>query len=152
MSRMKPRLEANDLNYETVESQKEDTGRSFSDLTRFLSLVGFIALLLGCTGVASAVHVYIKEKVNAIAILRCLGVKASQAFIIYLIQITGIGFIGSFIGAAIGHNHSAVFAIHYKRFSSCKNHRSYFMVCCFTGNGFRNYHLCFICIITTSFY
>ncbi len=102
MDRMKPRLEANDLNYETVESQKEDTGRSFSDLTRFLSLVGFIALLLGCTGVASAVHVYIREKVNAIAILRCLGVKASQAFIIYLIQIVGIGFIGSFIGAVLG--------------------------------------------------
>lgn len=100
--RIRPMLEANDLNYETVESQKEDTGRSFSDLTRFLSLVGFIALLLGCTGVASAVHVYVKEKVNAIAILRCLGVKSSQAFIIYLIQIVGVGFIGSFIGAVLG--------------------------------------------------
>jgi putative ABC transport system permease protein len=98
----KTRLEATDLNYETVDRQKEDTGRSFSDLTRFLSLVGFIALLLGCTGVASAVHVYVKEKVNAIAILRCLGIKASQAFIIYLIQIVGIGFIGLFIGAALG--------------------------------------------------
>ncbi len=102
IDRITPQLEENDLNYETVESQKEDTGRSFSDLTRFLSLVGFIALLLGCTGVASAVHVYIKEKVNSIAILRCLGVKASQAFIIYLIQIVGIGFIGSFIGALLG--------------------------------------------------
>lgn len=102
MDGLKLRLEANDLNYETVESQKEDTGRSFSDLTRFLSLVGFIALLLGCTGVASAVHVYVKEKVNAIAILRCLGVRASQAFMIYLIQIVSIGFIGSLIGAALG--------------------------------------------------
>ena len=33
---------------------------------------------------------------------RCLGVKASQAFIIYLIQIAGIGFIGSLIGAVLG--------------------------------------------------
>ena len=99
---IKPRLEANDLHYETVEGQKEDTGRFFSNLTRFLSLVGFIALLLGCTGVASAVHVYIKEKVNAIAILRCLGVKASQAFVIYLIQIISVGFIGSLIGTALG--------------------------------------------------
>lgn len=99
---IKPRLEANDLRYETVESQKEDTGRSFENLTRFLSLVGFIALLLGCTGVASAVHVYIKEKVNSIAVLRCLGVKASQAFIIFLIQIVGIGLIGSLIGTALG--------------------------------------------------
>ena len=102
MDVMKSRFEANDLNYETVERQKEDTGRSFSDLTKFLSLVGFIALLLGCTGVASAVHVYVKEKVNAIAILRCLGVRGSQAFIIYLIQIVGIGFIGSLIGAILG--------------------------------------------------
>lgn len=99
---MKQRLEANDLNYETVARQKEDTGRSFSDLTRFLSLVGFIALLLGCTGVASAVHVYVKEKVNSIAILRCIGIKASQAVFIYLIQIIGIGCIGSVTGAALG--------------------------------------------------
>ncbi len=102
VQQIKPRLEKNDLNYETVESQKEDTGRSFTNLTRFLALVGFIALLLGCTGVASAVHVYIKEKINAIAILRCLGVRASQAFVIYLIQIVGIGFIGSFIGTVLG--------------------------------------------------
>ncbi|HUP11715.1 MAG TPA: FtsX-like permease family protein, partial [Niastella sp.] len=102
MQNIKPRLEANDLRYETVESQKDNTGRSFANLTRFLSLVGFIALVLGCTGVASAVHVYIKEKVNAIAILRCLGVKASQAFIIYLIQIVGIGLIGSLMGTALG--------------------------------------------------
>jgi putative ABC transport system permease protein len=99
---IKPVLEANDYHYDTVETQKEDTGRSFSDLTRFLSLVGFIALLLGCTGVASAVHVYVKEKINSIAILRCLGAKASQAFIIFLVQIVCIGFIGSLAGAALG--------------------------------------------------
>lgn len=99
---VRPRLEANDCAIETVETQKENTGRTFTDLTRFLSLVGFIALLLGCTGVASAVHVYVKEKINTIAVLRCLGVKASQAFTIFLIQITGIGLLGSAIGAALG--------------------------------------------------
>ena len=150
MDQLKPRLEANDLNYETVESQKEDTGRSFSDLTRFLSLVGFIALLLGCTGVASAVHVYVKEKVNAIAILRCLGVKASQAFIIYLIQIVGIGFIGSFIGAVLGVVIQQFLPFIIKDFLPVKITTSYFMDRHFTGDGFRYYHLCFICIITTS--
>ena len=62
VDKLKPRLEADYLSDETIEEQKEDTGRSFSDLTRFLSLVGFIALLPGCTGVASAVHVYVKDK------------------------------------------------------------------------------------------
>ncbi|GAB2785035.1 ABC transporter permease [Rhabdobacter roseus] len=99
---LEPRLDAEDLNYSTVESQKESTGRSFRDLSRFLSLVGFIALLLGCIGVASAIHIYVREKLNSIAILRCLGVKASQAFLIYLIQITALGAIGALVGALLG--------------------------------------------------
>ncbi|WP_439585075.1 ABC transporter permease [Dyadobacter bucti] len=99
---LEPRFEAADLDYKTVQAQKEDTGRSFRDLTRFLALVGFVALLLGCIGVASAIHIYIKEKLNSIAILRCLGVKATQAFLIYLIQIVGIGILGSVLGAILG--------------------------------------------------
>ncbi|MBB3969060.1 ABC transporter permease [Mucilaginibacter phyllosphaerae] len=90
------------FNYDTVESKKEGTSRSFADLSRFLSLVGFIALLLGCVGVASAINIYIREKIRSIAIMRCMGVKASEAFLIYLIQITGIGLIGSVAGALLG--------------------------------------------------
>lgn len=97
-----PKLDKIGMNTETIQSRKENTGRSFGDLTRFLSLVGFIALLLGCVGVASAIHIYIREKIASIAIMRCLGVKASEAFLIYLIQIVGIGIIGSIIGAALG--------------------------------------------------
>ncbi len=100
--RIKPRLDTEDFDTETIESQKADTGRSFRDLTQFLTLVGFIALLLGCIGVASAVHIYIREKLNSIALLRCLGVKSTQAFVIYLIQIVGVGVLGSVIGAALG--------------------------------------------------
>lgn len=96
------RLEKAGLSYDTIESRKEKTGRSFDDLARFLSLVGFIALLLGCVGVASAIHIYIREKIASIAIMRCMGVKASEAFLIYLIQILGIGLLGSIIGSALG--------------------------------------------------
>lgn len=102
IEQIKPRIEAANLDYKTVQTQKEDTGRSFQDLTRFLALVGFVALLLGCIGVASAIHIYIREKLNSIAILRCLGVRGSQAFLIYLIQIAGIGLIGSILGALLG--------------------------------------------------
>jgi putative ABC transport system permease protein len=102
MERIKGRIEAADYNYKTVESQKAETGRSFRDLSRFLTLVGFVALLLGCIGVASAIHIYLKEKIASIALLRCLGVRSSQAFLIYLIQVTGIGFAGSLFGAALG--------------------------------------------------
>lgn len=99
---LEPKLEKAGLNYDTIDTRKENTGRSFEDLTKFLSLVGFIALLLGCVGVASAIHIYIREKIPSIAIMRCLGVRAGQAFVIYLIQIVGIGLLGSVIGAALG--------------------------------------------------
>lgn len=59
---IEPRLDKEGMDVNTVESQKQNTGKSFSDITNFLSLVGFIALLLGCIGVASAIHIYIREK------------------------------------------------------------------------------------------
>jgi len=101
-TKIEPRLEKEDLNLQTVASQKEQTSRSFEDLTRFLALVGFIALLLGCIGVASSIHIYVREKLQAIAIMRCMGVKSTEAFLIYLIQIVVIGFIGSILGAILG--------------------------------------------------
>ncbi|MGC4038527.1 MAG: FtsX-like permease family protein [Chitinophagaceae bacterium] len=97
-----PRLDKAGMNYETIEMRKHSTTRAFGDLSRFLSLVGFIALLLGCVGVASAIHIYIREKILSIAILRCLGVKSYEAFLIYLIQIACIGLTGSVCGAVLG--------------------------------------------------
>ena len=97
-----PTLDKAGLEHDTVATKKEETGRSFKDVNRFLALSGFIALLLGCVGVGSAIHVYIQEKLNAIATLRCLGLKSRQAFLIYLIQISFIGLIGATIGAALG--------------------------------------------------
>lgn len=95
------RTEGN-LRYETVESRKESYGKVFSILTSFLNLVGFIALLLGCIGVASSVHIYIKDKLSSVAVLRCLGMSGWQAFVIFLVQIIAMGLVGAMIGAAIG--------------------------------------------------
>jgi putative ABC transport system permease protein len=102
VDKINPRLDIEGMSYETVETQKQNTARSLQDLTNFLSLVSFIALLLGCVGVASAINIYVKEKIRSVAILRCLGAKGSQAFLIYLIQIVVVGFLGSLAGAALG--------------------------------------------------
>jgi len=90
------------LDYDTVESRKRNTDRAFETFGQFLALVSFIALLLGCIGVASSIHIYIREKINSIAILRCLGMQGRQAFLIYLIQVVGIGLLGSIAGAILG--------------------------------------------------
>lgn len=95
-------LEVHRMGYDTIASRKRETGRSFADLNKFLSLVGFVALLLGCIGVASAIHIYVKEKLGSIAILRCLGASSRQAFFIFLVQVIGVGFVGSLVGAILG--------------------------------------------------
>lgn len=102
LKNIRQRVDKEGMDMETVESQKQNTGRPFEDLTRFLSLVSFIALLLGCIGVASAIHIYVREKLASVAVLRCLGASSKQAFFIYLLQIVIVGLIGSLIGAALG--------------------------------------------------
>ncbi len=101
-NRLKERFEAYGIYYDTVETRKEDMGRSYDELARFLALVGFVALLLGCVGVASAVHVYMRDKLATIGILRCLGLSGKQTFLIYLFQVMGMGLIGGLAGAALG--------------------------------------------------
>lgn len=95
-------LRLKDIGSETVEERKAETGETFSDLSNFLNLVAFVALLLGCVGVASSVHIYIKEKIKSVAILRCLGASRKQTFLIFLLQIGGIGLIGAVLGAFFG--------------------------------------------------
>jgi putative ABC transport system permease protein len=102
IKKIRPVLDKEGLDHETVASKKQSTSRAFGDLGDFLALAGFIALLLGCIGVGSAIHVYINEKLASISTLRCLGVKAWEAFYIYLIQIFFIGIIGAVAGAALG--------------------------------------------------
>lgn len=51
---------------------------------------------------ASAVHVYVKHRLNTIAILRCLGGSAEQVFAVYLLQTLVLGLVGAAMGASIG--------------------------------------------------
>ena len=97
-----PILDDENADLDTHTSTSERLGRRYENVSRFLNLAAFIALLLGCVGIASSVHIYIKEKLKNVAILKCIGASRKQTFLIYLIQIVGIGLIGGVIGAAIG--------------------------------------------------
>lgn len=96
------RFEKEGVNTDTVADRQRQTGRSFADLTKYMSLVAFVALLLGCVGVASAVQLYVKEKIASVAILRTLGASGRQALLIYLVQTALMGLIGATVGALIG--------------------------------------------------
>lgn len=100
--KIESRLDKEGVDVDTPESTGRSIGRSYENVGKFLNLVAFISLLLGCVGVASAVHVYIKEKLSSVAILRCVGATRIQTFWIFLIQIVGIGLGGALIGAIAG--------------------------------------------------
>ncbi|MBX2971128.1 MAG: ABC transporter permease [Cyclobacteriaceae bacterium] len=88
--------------YDTVQERKEELGEAFQSVYRFFSLLAFLALILGCIGVASSVHIYAREKRDEVAVLRCVGSSGWQAFNIYFIQIFLLGIVGSVVGAALG--------------------------------------------------
>ena len=90
------------LGFDTVEERKQELGQVLENVYSFLGLVGFIALFLGAIGVASAIHVYVRQKLGTVAVLRCLGASAGQAFAVYLVQGVALGIFGAGLGAAIG--------------------------------------------------
>lgn len=102
VERYKDRLEALELRADTVEERKEDFRRELGNMNRFLSLVGFIALVLGGVGVASSIHLYVRQRIGTVAILRCVGATPRQSLAIYVVQATSMGFLGAAIGGAVG--------------------------------------------------
>lgn len=99
---MRARFGGERLSYDTVAERKRDLGRALENIQGFLSLVGFIALFLGAIGVASAIAVYVRQKITTIAVLRCLGASARQSFAVYLIQGIALGVLGAVVGTLLG--------------------------------------------------
>ncbi|MGC4072755.1 MAG: ABC transporter permease, partial [Nibricoccus sp.] len=90
------------LGFDTVEERKRDLGRGMQQVDAYLSMVGFVALFLGAIGVGGAVHVYVRQKIATVAVLRCLGASGGQTFLIYLVQGLALGVFGAVLGAAAG--------------------------------------------------
>ncbi|MRH98938.1 FtsX-like permease family protein [Kriegella sp. EG-1] len=97
-----PKLDAENADLDTHISTASQLGRRYDNVAKFLNLVAFIALLLGCVGIASSVHIYIKEKLQSVAILKCIGATRKQTFLIYLIQIGVIGLFAGIVGTILG--------------------------------------------------
>ncbi len=99
---LRPRFEAANVRVRTVVENEIDLTDAISQLARFLSIVGLIALLLGGIGVASGVNAFVQRKIDTVAVLRCLGASGAQVLTIYLVQAAAMGLLGAAIGAALG--------------------------------------------------
>ena len=99
---MKSKFAGERLSFSTVAERKRNLGAALTNIEGFLNLVGFVALFLGAIGVASAIHVYVRQKIATVAVLRCLGASAAQSFSVYVVQGIALGMFGAVLGAALG--------------------------------------------------
>lgn len=98
----RPRLRDLRVRIHTVADDQQRLDNALTRLGNFLALVALVALLLGGLGVASAVHVHIKGKLQSVAMLRCLGATSGQMVGVYLVEAGLLALGGSIAGAAIG--------------------------------------------------
>ncbi|HWB95862.1 MAG TPA: FtsX-like permease family protein, partial [Bryobacteraceae bacterium] len=76
--------------------------RGLNRATTFLSLISLIALIVGALGVATAMQAHLQQKLDSIAILKCLGASSGQVLRIYLAQTLMLGLAGGLLGIAVG--------------------------------------------------
>jgi putative ABC transport system permease protein len=76
--------------------------RALGRSTTFLSLVSMIALIVGALGVATAIHSHIQQRLDTIAILKCLGARSGQVIRIYTLQTLLLGLAGGLAGIVVG--------------------------------------------------
>src|SRR5450432_4073459 len=83
--------------------------RGLDRSTTFLSLIGLIALVIGAMGVASAMHGHLQQKLDSIAVMKCMGARSAQVIRIYTAQTLMLGLSGGLIGVTFGLGVAAAF-------------------------------------------
>jgi putative ABC transport system permease protein len=90
------------VNVETYTEAQPMLRTALARAERFLGLVALLSLLIGGIGVAQAVRAWLSGRLDAIAVLRALGVRPLEVFSLYLAQTVILALFGSLLGAAAG--------------------------------------------------
>jgi putative ABC transport system permease protein len=89
------------VNTRSYQSTEDDIGEDLLRAENYLSLVGFIMVILGGIGVWSVTRVFVRQKVRSVAILKCVGATTRQVLTTYVVQVVLLGLAGSILGVAI---------------------------------------------------
>ena len=69
--------------------------------SRFLGLIALVSLVLGGIGVAQTVRAWLASRFDAIAVLKCLGVRPREVVALYAVETALLGLSGSLAGVAM---------------------------------------------------
>jgi putative ABC transport system permease protein len=80
---------------------EDDISEDMQRAENYLSLVGFVIVVLGGIGVWSVTRVFVKQKIRSVAILKCVGATTAQVLGTYVLQVMLLGTIGSVMGVVL---------------------------------------------------
>src|SRR6185503_3246551 len=80
---------------------EDQIGEDLERAENYLSLVGFIIVVLGGIGVWSVTRVFVRQKIRSVAILKCIGASTPQVLATYVLQVALLAVAGSLIGVAL---------------------------------------------------
>ena len=75
--------------------RKIKIGENLQRAENFLSLVGFVIVVLGGIGVWSVTRVFVRQKIRSVAILKCVGASTAQVLATYVLQVGLLALAGS---------------------------------------------------------
>ena len=81
--------------YRSTENRIE---RYLARTENYLSLVGFVIVILGGIGIWSAMRVFVQQRLHSIAVLKCLGATTGRVLSVYIAQVALLGLFGSLLG------------------------------------------------------
>ena len=89
------------VNVNSYRNTEDQIGDDMLRAENYLSLVGFVILVLGGIGVWSVTRVFVRQKIRSVAILKCLGATTRQVLAAYVLQVVFLGFAGSMLGVGL---------------------------------------------------
>ncbi len=87
---------------ETFSEAQPGLRRSFKRIGSYLALAALLSLLIGGVGVTQTVRAWIAGRMDAIAVLKCLGYRPREVLRLYLGQAAVLGLAGSLVGVGAG--------------------------------------------------
>ena len=75
--------------------------RNLGRTENYLSLIGFVIVILGGIGVWSVTRVFVEQRLRSVAILKCLGATGGRVLAVYVTQIALLGLSGSLLGIGV---------------------------------------------------
>ncbi|MEM7349648.1 MAG: FtsX-like permease family protein [Acidobacteriota bacterium] len=87
---------------ETFTEAQPSMRRGLERTGRYLALAALLSLLIGGLGVAQTVRAWLAGRMDAIAVLKCLGYRPREVLWLYLGQTVALGLLGSLAGVALG--------------------------------------------------